>query len=246
MEKQMLMYERAVPVSKERHKNWHIQMGGDFGFAKEINLSPLLTTEFVKALREYPIIFVETNGTILPAAALGLRDQENLFVTDQKGWDARYIPAFIRRYPFVFSYDKGGSKFTLCFDEDYSGCNEEGEGEPLFNEDGEPSEYLRRMLGFLQTYQRDFEVTRAFCERLKSLEVLSPGAVKFEAAGRSALTTKGMLAVDRKKLQEIPKKQIPALLEAGDLEIIYAHLFSLANLERLGRRLNMRLTNDGT
>ena len=145
MEKQMMIYERAVPVSKERHRGLSVRTGHDYGFASDLSAVPLLATEFENASREYPIIFSATNGGCTPSALVGLRDAENLFVTADHGWDAKYIPAFIRRYPFVFSQAPGDDKFILCIDEDFSGCNQDGEGDALFDEAGETSDYLHRM-----------------------------------------------------------------------------------------------------
>jgi hypothetical protein len=40
---------------------------------------------------------------MMPVVLLGMRDKENLYVNESNQWEAKYIPAFIRRYPFVFS-----------------------------------------------------------------------------------------------------------------------------------------------
>ena len=70
----------------------------------------------------------------MPVAVLGVRDQENRYVTTEGRWEAKYIPAFIRRYPFVFSSGADNSKFTLCIDEDFTGCNQKGLGQQLFDD----------------------------------------------------------------------------------------------------------------
>ena len=60
---------------------------------------------------------------------LGVEKDENLYVKQPGSWDARYVPAFVRRYPFVFSRSDDGQTFTLCIDETWSGCNADGKGE---------------------------------------------------------------------------------------------------------------------
>src|SRR6202035_1680427 len=87
-------------------------------------------------------------------------------------WGAKYIPAFVRRYPFVFS--RSGDRFVLCVDEEFPGINQEGRGQPLFAADGKPSPYLDNVLTFLQEYQAQFLRTLQFCARIKELDLLEP------------------------------------------------------------------------
>jgi hypothetical protein len=62
------------------------------------------------------------------------------------GWQAKYIPAFVRRYPFVFSSRGVGKTFTLCIDEAFPGFNQSGRGERLFGDDGKPTPYVQNVL----------------------------------------------------------------------------------------------------
>jgi hypothetical protein len=67
----------------------------------------------------------------------------NSFVGDSGQWRSNtYVPAFIRRYPFVLA-QSDNDEFKVCFDEAYAGWNEE-EGRELFAESGENSPYLTR------------------------------------------------------------------------------------------------------
>ena len=93
-----------------------------------MNSVPLASVEIPHAAREYTIVFAGTDE-VQPIVLLGVGAQENLYVTEDGGWDAAYIPAFVRRYPFVFSKSAEGDKFTLCIDESWDGCNQEGRGQ---------------------------------------------------------------------------------------------------------------------
>ena len=136
---QLLIYKTAVPVSRARHGDAHVEVGGDYAFSGEVNSVPLMAVEFPQAASEYAIVFAGPEGELMPAVILGIRGNENLFLSDSdKGWAAKYIPAFVRRYPFVFS--RNDDRFVLCVDEDYPGLNREGRGQPLFAEDGKPTE----------------------------------------------------------------------------------------------------------
>ena len=120
-----------------------IKAGNDYGFAKDVNSVPLLASEFDLSSTEYAIVFSGEGKDVMPAALLGIRDQENLYVDESGAWNAKYIPAFVRRYPFVFStQDK--NTFNLCLDEDFPGVNRKGVGERLFDAEGERTQYLRK------------------------------------------------------------------------------------------------------
>ncbi len=135
MTKQLLIYERATPINPNDHRDVSVKFGGDFGFARDVNSVPLMAAEFENASVEYPIVFVGDASGVMPAALLGIRDNENLYVEENGAWNAKYVPAFVRRYPFVFSTDDN-QRFTLCIDEDFHGVNRKGQGERLFDADG--------------------------------------------------------------------------------------------------------------
>ena len=94
--------------------------------------------------------------------------------------ERRYIPAFVRRYPFVFAKDKDNSRLTLCIDEQYGGWNQEGHGKPLFDPEGDGTEFLDSMFRFVTDYQRQFDATLAFCRKLEELDLLEPMKARFK------------------------------------------------------------------
>ncbi|NIR58894.1 MAG: SapC family protein, partial [Gammaproteobacteria bacterium] len=66
---------------------------------------------FASAGLDYPIIF--TGPDRVPLAVLGMRAGQNLFIGDDGVYEPnRYVPAFIRRYPFVFAEDKANNRFV--------------------------------------------------------------------------------------------------------------------------------------
>src|SRR5262249_24045488 len=136
MTAQLLIYESVIPLSARRHGDGAVESGSTYGFTRKTNSVPLMAVEFPLAAPEYPIVFAGTKENCMPAAILGVRDSQNLFLSRDAKWEARYIPAFVRRYPFVFSRSEDKQRLVLCIDESYSGFNREGRGERLFGEDG--------------------------------------------------------------------------------------------------------------
>jgi hypothetical protein len=237
MQPQALIYDDPRPLTKDRHREWSVEPRGSYEFARKINAVPLVTTEFEIAAREYPVVFTEAGNTISPAALLGLRDGENLFVAPDGSWSAKYVPAFIRRYPFVFGHDPKSQTYTLCIDEASERCNTDHQGNSLFDEQGEPSRYTQRKLDLLKKWQKGLQDSQAFCSRLRDMDLLRPSQINFTLTAGQRAKTKGFLAVDRDRLQALPVESVVELHQSGELGLIHAHLMSLHCMQTLHERL---------
>lgn len=237
MPAQLLIYESAAPVSFGRHAQWFVEVGGDYAFSKHVNSVPLMAVEFPNAAPEYPIVFAGSGDNLVPAVILGMRADENLYLNAQGGWAAKYIPAFVRRYPFVFASSADGKTFTLCIDEAFQGFNQQGRGARLFDDAGKPTPYVSNVLKFLEQYQVEFRRTQAFCARLKALELLEPmrAQATLKSGERFALT--GFMAVSRDKLKALPADKLAELAKTDELELLYLHLHSMRNFAAMGERL---------
>lgn len=124
-------------------------------------------------------------GQVVPVVMLGPRSRENLFIDEREQWDARYVPAFVRRYPFVLA-ELPGRSLAVCIDEAYAGLNE-SEGEPLFDAQGGDTPFLRNALEFLSQYQREYLRTGAFCRRLDQAGLLTAMDARADLVDRLAL-----------------------------------------------------------
>ncbi len=208
-----------------------------------MNSVPLLASEFDLASAEYAIVFSGEGNDVMPAVLLGIRDQENLYVDDRGTWNAKYIPAFVRRYPFVFSTEDKQT-FNLCIDEDFPGVNRKGLGERLFDAGGERTQYLQNVLNFLQAYQAQFEATRAFCQRLIELDLLEAMQAQFRLRTGQLMTLGGFMTVNRNRLRALPGDALARLAASGDLDLVYAHLHSQRNFTPTAERV-VSLIGDG-
>jgi hypothetical protein len=235
MSRQLLIYKAAVPINRTVHHDCFVDIGANYAFAAEVNSVPLMAVEFPQAASEYAIVFGGTETDPTPAAILGVRGNENLFLGDNGLWQAKYVPAFVRRYPFVFSHTE--EKFVLCVDEGFSGFNREGRGHRLFNTDGSSTAYIEGILKFLQDYQTHFLATQRFCNRLRDLGLLEPMSAQLMLRSGPALSLGGFMGISRERLKSLPGKVLTQLAQTDELELIYTHLQSLRNFERLRERL---------
>ncbi|MGQ4879969.1 SapC family protein [Billgrantia sp. LNSP4103-1] len=235
MATQLLIYRNVQPITRDKHGELSLKVGKDFGFAAQVNSVPLMAAEFPAAASDLPIVFTETEDGVLPVAVLGIERDANLMVDAEGQWRGEYVPAFFRRYPFVFAASADGKTFTLCVDEEYEGLNAEGRGERFFDSDGEQTQYLAKVLDFLQDYQAHFQRTRTFCARLAELELLEAveAQIRLPEGGQRTLT--GFKAVNRQKLKELPEEQLKTMLATDELELLYIHLQSMRNFNRLSR-----------
>jgi hypothetical protein len=238
---QLMFYERVTPVSSQRHRDWCVEGGDQYQFARHVNSIPLVAVEIPHAAREYTIVFTAAGDAVVPLVILGMKDEENLYITEEGGWSANYIPAFVRRYPFVFSENTEGTQFTLCVDESWDGCNQEGRGQRLFDEQGERTPFLERLLSFNSDYQRNAQRTKDYCNKLKELDLLDPKEATFTLANGEKAKLRGFMAVSREKLNALPAETLSELAKTGELELIYAHLLSMNNLSLMLEKVAKRV-----
>lgn len=237
----LLLYQKPVALNREAHRNLKIRAVSSFAFAAGANSVPLTGNEFAAAARQVPILFVpDANKQPTPIALLGLRRDENLFVEADGRWSGSYIPAYLRRYPFVLA-DKGASgEFMVALDEAYSGFGTEA-GEPLFNEDGSDSAALKRAIDFLNTYLAEARRTVAFVEELKRLDLLVPQAINVTPKAGARFSVDGFFVIDEARLTRLNDEEAGKLLRSGYMGWIYMHLASIHNIAVLSARLDPRL-----
>lgn len=235
----MLFYDKIVSLNRDRHRKLRLKTaGGRANFAAGTHYAPLAGAEFHQAARDYPVLFAggedESSG---PVALLGLREQENLFVDGDGTWSAgAYVPAFVRRYPFILARGGEDGKYTVCIDESYDGFSEE-EGTPLFDDEGKDAEILTKSIDFLNRLLAEMDRTQQFVARLKELDLLVRKDLRItDNRGRNFLL-RDFRIVDEEKLAKLDDSVLGELHRSGFLGWIYAHLISLGNTARLPARV---------
>jgi hypothetical protein len=237
MAAQMLIYESAAPVSHARHGQWSVEVGADYAFSRHVNSVPLMAVEFPNAASEYSIVFAGTEDAVVPAVILGMRSDENLYLEGNGVWKAKYVPAFVRRYPFVFSTSADGKTFTLCIDEAFAGFNQQGRGEPLFDANKQPTPYVAKVLKFLEQYQVEFRRTQEFCKKLVARKLLEPMQAQANLGSGEKLSLGGFMAVNRDKVKALAPEVLADLAQTNELELLYLHLHSMRNFSDMAGRL---------
>ncbi len=222
-----LFYDKPEPLNSEQHSDLAIKTGSNYSFSRASNSVPLNAVEFGLAVRHYPIVFTSADPA-LPVVVLGLRSGQNMFLGDDGSWEQSvYVPAYIRRYPFIFMSSADGLQFTLCVDVE-SGQLEKGGERGLFK-DGEPTELTNRALEFCQAFQAQHEYTRQFAESVSQHGLLSPRAAEVTLKSGEKLALGGFRIIDEGKFNALSSEVFLEWRQRGWLHLVYSHLMSLSN-----------------
>ncbi|MEI6486259.1 MAG: SapC family protein [Sphingomonadales bacterium] len=231
-----LFYNGLAPLSSQLHPNHGIKPLGNLAFTAGTHAIPVTVDEFPLVQRYFPIVFgVGENPA--PLALVGLQEGENLYVNAEGQWDVNsYIPAFVRRYPFMLArLSPESEELSLCFD-DTAGIVVDGEGDKLFD-GAEPSETTKNVLQFCEQFEQAVMRTRAFMDELAKLDLLMDGEVTIQRDGLAQPAVyRGFRMVDEQKLQNLRGDQARKMAQNGMMGLVYAHLFSLSLISPLFER----------
>lgn len=237
-----VLYNQLEPLSSSVHGAHRLVPQDALASVASLHAIPLTVDEFVLAQRSYPIVFTVGPNPV-PLALLGLNEGVNLFVDEGGRFKGdSYIPAYLRRYPFMLAKLRPDTdELSLCFDPSSGIISTDGEGQALFD-DGQPSETTKAILSFCEEFEQSGARTGAFIEELERHGLLIDGEVAIQPEGAAQpFIYRGFRMVAEDKLKEMRGDVARKLMQSGAMALIYAHLFSLS----LVRDLFMRQLAEG-
>lgn len=227
------MFKSVVPINQERHAKKKIKQVEGFGFASNFHIAYVTMHEFVRAAAIYPIVFIEdkSKDEFRPVALMGLDAGENLFVDADGKWQASYIPAIMRRYPFALSSEGPEGRYLVCIDEE-SELVSDTEGSPLFNEKGEPTEVIENVKRYLSELQQMDVLTRDFCKFLAAHNLFVPLNMRVRESD-TMKNISGCYVVNEERLNNLSDELFLEVRNKRYLAPVFAQLTSLSQIERL-------------
>jgi len=229
-----LFYRHPRPLDVTTHAGLSLKTDAGFGFANQTNAVPLAVSEFSLASRHYPIVFAGSPN-LAPHAVLGLHTGENLFVgADGKWAEDCYIPAYVRRYPFIFLELKDQQKFALCIDEQSDLLVKGGEN-PLF-QDREPSAVTRSALDLCTAFQGHFASTHEFSMVIKGAQIFEEYSANIEFKSGEKMTLGPFQVVNEEKFNALEDQTFLDWRAKGWLAPVYFHLAAFHNWAGLVNR----------
>ena len=236
-----LLYRELVPISQQEHGSWRYKASDSAKFLRNEHAIPVTVEEFSAVQRFYPIIF-SSGDTPVPLALMGLNEGVNTFIDDEgKMIQDAYVPAYIRRYPFLLAKLRPDTdELSLCVDPTSEAIGEYDEGDLIFDGD-QPSEATKAILSFCEQFEQAGQRTGAFMEELKALNILMEGEVSIQTSEDvPPFIYRGFQMVDEEKLRDLRGDQLRKMSQSGMLPLIHAHLFSLSIMREIFGRQQMQ------
>ena len=226
------IYKDVRIVNREEDKKLKVAPIDGFGYAADLRDCIITVSEFYEAAKSQPIVFAKNDqGEFFALALLGLTTDNNLFVNKDGTWrPGEYVPAFVRRYPFIY-IAHGNDKLTLAIDHGHKVVNKR-KGEALFDAEGEASEYTTRVLDFLNQYQQASIHTQAMIKMLDDKGLLEDATAKMVQNGEPVNLT-GFMRVNEERLSALGNSEVLDLIKSGAYKWVVAHLMSLSNFQKL-------------
>ena len=215
-------------------------------FGDQVMKAPVFPFEFRNVQAFYPILFQrDASGVHAPVALFGFQEGENLFLSET-GWDAAYVPAMLRRAPFLIGFQdatvegKPERIRVLSLDMAHPRVRAE-DGEALFEPLGARTPFLERMADLLEALHEGIAHNRAFVKALGEHDLLE--AVTFEITLNDGSTTQllGFDCINEEKVQALSGETLGEFNEKQLLAPLFMALASMANVARLVERKNQRV-----
>ncbi|VVT12884.1 SapC family protein [Erythrobacter sp. EC-HK427] len=234
-----ILYSQLVPLNSNDHLGWKGRTTDKAPWIAKQHAIPLTVEEFPVAQRDYPIIFSSGERPV-PLALMGLNEGVNVFFDDEgKPLGTPYVPAYVRRYPFLLAkLQPDTDSLSLCFDPTSGLVGDFEDGERLFNDDKTPSDHCQQLLNFCEKFEEAGGKTQLFMEELAKADLLMDGEISIQRRDNpeQPFTYRGFRMVNQEKLRELRGDQLRKWNENGLLPLIFAHLFSLELMRNIFAR----------
>ncbi len=239
----MFLFESPELMNNEQHGNLGITPPTKrYEFCAKVRAIPITVSEIPAAMKDYPVVFMSEEQPI-PLAIVGMIDDVNLFVDESGEWEEnRYVPGYVRRYPFGLASESSGERMAVVIDTSFDGLKPGGEV-PLF-ENGEPTESTQAAIDFCKTFEKDRVLTEEFGRRLRSFDLIQNQTAQYTSqnTGQPQAFAR-YFGIDEEKLGNLTDEQFLELRKTGMLPIIHALVMSLGNwrviLQRRAKRFGL-------
>jgi len=230
-------------LDKESHKSLKVRAGRGAALGDSVMHAMTYPMEFRDVQANYPILFTRdpANGAYFATAIFGFEDNENLFLDGDK-WLASYVPAMVRRQPFMIArqtLEGGEERSAVSIDMSHPRVSED-QGEALFTEAGEPSEFLNSSIDLLHQISQGVDHNRGFIDALIAHELLEAVTLDFTFNDGTKTSLQGFFTVAEETLYRLEGETLAALNQAGYLQPIFMAVASLGQLRALIEKRNAR------
>ncbi|WP_018982721.1 SapC family protein [Salinimonas chungwhensis] len=233
-----------VALNPHQHKNLKVLPDKVAQTGRNSHTVSVVLSEFTDLIVQYPIVFTKDadSGQFVCSALLGFEKGENLFWQNDR-WEGLYIPAQVQRRPFYIGQQENedGENHLVCIDTESDAVSEDS-GEPLFDENGQPTPLMTDKQELLALLLEGKQHTKAFIKALVELELLTPISLDISFIDGSSKKVEGIYTIDEDRLAGLYGETVGILHERGFLAPAYTMLASHAHIYSLIERKNSRLS----
>jgi hypothetical protein len=239
-----------VNLDRVAHRNLRVMEEQAFSVCRELTSCAVSLNEIARLVIEYPIVFAKNNenGRFVCIALFGISPDKNLY-WDKGRWNSHTVPMNVGRQPFfvALSEPTGGDSQTqqaiTCIDMDNPGVQTTS-GEPLFDDSGEYSAYLRHKMNMLAELVDGERRSTLFTSKAEELGLIHAIQLEIKMPGAESRKFSGLYSIDERKLRALDAASLTELNSNGYLHAMYAMLSSLGHLQILARRATEIMRND--
>ena len=231
-----------IPLSKENHGDWSYVGLSNYLHAKKDAIVPILIAEIGKIVTTNPIVFIINNSEIGLYSLQSLIPESNLMINDKGEWTNNYIPARYRSLPFVLASDTKNNTTNekiLCYIEDLNCVAKiikNKKSTKIFDSKSELSEDMGRVFEFLKSIEQNELVTKQALKSIYNSDILEDWSLSLKLSdGEKKMT--GLKKINIEKLKSLSGDKLLDLNKTGGLDICFANILSLNNLEKLQKIL---------
>ncbi len=222
-----MFYSRPEALRPSVHGGLGMRQDAAFDFARRAHAIPIMAAEMPAAMRSYPIVFIGPQK--MPVVLTGVRREENLFIDAGGRWTVpHYVPAYVRRYPFVLAEDAAGGRLALCVDRESERVQPVGTSDVVAFFDGDmPTDTTRQALAFCEQYQAMHNATRAIMQKIEAFGLLAERRNKITLDSGETINLTDFLVIDEAALNKLDDRSFLQLRAAGALPVIYCQMASM-------------------
>lgn len=227
---------KIEPLNPDAHRHVHVSAQAGMLGENTRHFVPVISEEFSRLAAHYPIVLAKSaeTGAFFAGAMLGIESGHNLFFGKSREREV-YLPLDLRRAPFFTSGE------SLAIDLEHPGIDPI-DGESLFDDDLQPTTYLRSVQVMMTQLKYGIVETSRFVDLLLALKLVEPIdiSLRFDDGTRHRLD--GLYTVSSDRLHMLPDADVISLFHSGDLRLIYAMIGSLEQIPVLARMHNDHLS----
>lgn len=230
-----LFYQKPAVLHFGEHRTLGLAAADGYSYTADAAAVPLCSGEFMPAIRHYPIVFTNAAEPI-PLVVIGLQQRNLQLDADGKSWRAgHYIPAYVRRYPFIIVDTPDPDQHLLAVEMTSIRIVDttSGVGERFFDTQGVASSMAAQAMALCRGYHEDHKRTLAFCQALQANGLLTEQKVELTLAAGERLLVDGFKGIDKAALNKLSGETMIAWRDAGWLDLIALHLSSQQNWQLL-------------